>query len=63
MGGTAPKGTVIPAGVLSLLTGVGLRGAGCDGLVLAHSLSFQPVPACSSKEVNLHALPSRKHGE
>lgn len=56
MGGTAPKCTVMPAGVLSLLSGAGLWEAGCDGLVLARSLAFQSTSTCSSKDLNLYTV-------
>lgn len=63
MGGIAPKCTVMPAGVLSLLSGAGLWEAGCDGLVLARSLAFQSTATCSSKDLSLSTVSSLKCGE
>lgn len=63
MGGTIQKCKVIQAGALWLLRGVGLWGAGCDGLSLACSLVFQATSTCSSKNLNLCAVSGVKCGE
>lgn len=63
IGGTAPKCTVIPADGLTLLSGARLWRAGCDGLVMPHSLAFQFTSTCSSKDLNLYTVSSLKCGE
>lgn len=63
MGGTVPKCTVTPSGAPWLLRGVGLWGAGCDGLSLACSLVFQATSTGSSKDSNFCAVSSLKCGE
>jgi len=61
MGGSTLKSAVMPADVLSWLSGAGLWGAGCDGLVLAHSLAFQSASTCLSKDLNLYTVSSLNH--